>query len=482
MAWVAMAAVVVIAAWLRLVDLDARPMHADEANQAVKLGRLLETGEYRFDPHDHHGPTLYYAALIPAWVTGETTLAALTETTVRVTPALFGIAGVMLLAAVASPLGKWTAVMAAAMGALAPASVYYSRYFIQETLLVTFCLAAWICACRTVRTRAAGWAVATGAFLGLMQATKASAPFFVFAAVVAWLLVRKRGAGASDDEGRPGPRSAALLAWGAGAFAVVFVCLYSSCFTHAAGLKDAFATYADMTTRVASQRGGHDKPWWYYADLFWWQRRGGQVWDQTLFLGLALIGGVAALLSANRFARGAAVYLVIIAAILSVTPYKTPWIVIHFIPPMAMLAAWLLAGVMAWRPARVPGALVLLVCLGLLGRQTFRAVFRYPADERNPLAYVHSGPDVKKVPALAERAPPGPVKVISEEYWPLPWYLRRRPEVGYWTTIPENCDASLIFVSADYAEEVRHRLKGKYRQGYLGLRPGFVLVTLVAEE
>ena len=35
--------------WLRLARLDARPMHHDEANQAVKFGALLETGEYRYD-------------------------------------------------------------------------------------------------------------------------------------------------------------------------------------------------------------------------------------------------------------------------------------------------------------------------------------------------------------------------------------------------------------------------------------------------
>ena len=48
---------------LRLARLDVRPMHHDEANQAVKFGALLERGEYRYDAHDHHGPTLYYLSL-----------------------------------------------------------------------------------------------------------------------------------------------------------------------------------------------------------------------------------------------------------------------------------------------------------------------------------------------------------------------------------------------------------------------------------
>ena len=48
---------------LRLARLDVRPMHHDEANQAVKFGALLEHGEYRYDAYDHHGPTLYFLTL-----------------------------------------------------------------------------------------------------------------------------------------------------------------------------------------------------------------------------------------------------------------------------------------------------------------------------------------------------------------------------------------------------------------------------------
>lgn len=494
--------ILILAGAVRLVDLGSRPMHADEANQAVKLGALLESGDYRFDPHDHHGPTLYYFALIPAWLRGQTTLARLTETTVRLTPAVFGMLGVLLIAGVAAPLGARTAVMAAALLAVAPASAYYSRYFIQETLLVTFCLAAWVCAKRTAETRSIGWAVGAGISLGLMQATKASAPVFVLAAVVAWLCVRERrwtNATAANQKAPlpvvPIPRAVAtgnpktasgaglgaILGWAAAGFAVTFVCFYSSFFTHFQGLRDAFTTYGAMGARAVGLGGAHDKPWWYYADLFWRHRRGGYVWDQTLFLSLAVGGGILSLFLQDRLARGVAVYLAVLAVMLSATPYKTPWIVVHFVPPMAILAAWLLARVGEWRCGRFPAALVFLAVFGILTWQMRLTVFRFPAAERNPLAYVHSGPDVLKVAGLAERAPPGPIKVISEEYWPLPWYLRRHTNVGYWTTVPDDCDASLIFVSATLANEVRSRLQGHYKTGYLGLRPGFVMLTFLAE-
>ena len=76
--WLPLALIALAAFWLRTSDLARRPMHADEANQAVKTGELLESGTYAFDPKDHHGPTLYYAALPIAWIRGQHSLAELT--------------------------------------------------------------------------------------------------------------------------------------------------------------------------------------------------------------------------------------------------------------------------------------------------------------------------------------------------------------------------------------------------------------------
>jgi len=479
--WICLGIVVVVAAWLRVHDLDSRPMHADEANQAVKLGALLEQGEYRFDPYDHHGPTLYYFGLIPAWVRGERSLAELTETTVRLTPALAGTATVMLVALAATPLGWPVALVAAALLAVSPAGVYYSRYFVQETLLVAFALLVWVAAARWMENRRWRWALLAGGGLGLMQATKASAPLFVAMALMAWLAGRRAGRRASGDpapgalQSGGGLGAMAVLAAVAVAFAVAAL-FYSSFLAHPAGLRDAVATYLPMSGRVASSGGAHDKPGWYYASLFWRQRIGGYTWDQTPFLVLAVAGAVGALISREGRWRTVAVYAVGVAAVLSAVPYKTPWVVVNLLPAMVVLAAWLpwrLASLGRWGQALA----VMTVALVLIWQagQVRQAVFRRPADQRNPLAYVHSSPDIRRAELLVQQSGEGPVRVISEEYWPLPWYLRDRADVGYWTTVPAECDGSLLFVSPALAESVRECLKGDYEEGFIGLRPGFVL-------
>ena len=53
----------VAAVWLRVGDLETRPLHNDEAINARKLAQLRDGGGYRYDPHEYHGPTLYYLAL-----------------------------------------------------------------------------------------------------------------------------------------------------------------------------------------------------------------------------------------------------------------------------------------------------------------------------------------------------------------------------------------------------------------------------------
>jgi len=477
--WLPLALLTFAACWLRTHDLARRPMHADEANQAVKLGDLLDAGRYAFDPRDHHGPTLYFAAVPVAWLRGERSLATLTEATVRLVPALFGTAAVILLALLAAPLGRWPALAAAALFALAPPTVYYSRYFIQETLLLTFALATFLAVRAWWRTGLTRWAVAGGLCVGLMQATKASAPLFLVAAAIAFALVRDTRAATRR------PRrdlACAVLA----AFVTAFL-LYSSFGTHLAGARDALGAYGHALTRFGGDAGptGHEKPWWYYLWIFGWHRTGGLLWHQAAFSALAILGVLVAIVRRDPLVRGAAIYTAIIGGIFSVFAYKTPWHAVHFVPGLAILAAATLAAIGRLRTGRLVAAAFALITFATLFQQTWRASFLRPADLRNPYAYVHSSPDVLKYRALAEDAlalAPGlPVRVISAEYWPLPWYFRGLPRVGFWTTPPDDCDGALVFASIENADAVRAKLRRTYRESILGLRPGVVCIVFTLE-
>ncbi len=455
--------------FLRTFDLARRPMHADEANQAVKLGLLLETGRYEFDARDHHGPTLYYFAAPIAWLRGQTSLVALDETTVRLVPAIAGTISVLLLGALAFPLGRGPALIAAALMAVSPPAVYYSRYFVHETLLVTFTLAALVSAQQWWRHARPLWAIAAGGCGGLMLATKELAPLFVTAALLGVIVVRAKPVSSSITRGATLALFAALI--------IAFL-FYSSFGANFGGLRAAIEALGIGVTR-ATGVSGHEKPWWYYLRLFEWERRGGIVWQQLGFTALAVAGVGVAVLSGKKMLRWAAVYVAVLAIVMSLVPYKTPWHAIHFVPALALLAA----GAWAAIPNGVVAAFVVLAAVAMQGFQTYRAAFVYPADERNPYAYVHSSPDVLKFRALVVAAlahtPQLPIRIISEEYWPLPWYLRGLPRIGYWPAPPDDCDGALVIASAKQAEAVRSRLHGNYRETFLGLRPGFLCVVFV---
>jgi uncharacterized protein (TIGR03663 family) len=472
--WLPLALLTLAAFWLRGRDLAARPMHADEANQAVKAGELLESGRYAYDPRDHHGPVLYYAVLPVAWCRGERTLASLDELTVRMVPALAGTAAVLLMGLLAAPLGRWPSLAAAAFLAASPPAVYYSRYFVQETLLSAFALAAFVCAQRWWSTGRTRWAVAAGVCAGLMQAAKASAPLLLLAALAALIAARPRG---DSPANRRPVRDGLACAAAALAVAALF---YSSFGAHIAGLRDALGTYGEVAARLRRGDTGHEKPWWYFLRLFAWQRSGGLVFEQAGFAALALAGLGVALAGGTPLLRWAAAYSGLVLLALSATAYKTPWHAIHLVPGFAILAA----GALAALSRKMPGRVIAAAALGVLGLMVFQAdrVARaYASDARNPYAYVHSSPDVLRFRALADaaigRSPGKPVLVISEEYWPLPWYLRGLDHVGYWTRPPEDCDGALVIASAGLADEVGSRLHGSYGRSFLGLRPGFVCVV-----
>jgi len=515
--WLTLAIIVAVAFWLRTRDLENRPMHADEANQAVKLGELIESGRYAFDPRDHHGPTLYFAGAVVAWVRGERTLATLTETTVRLVPALFGTVSVLLIAALAtvgasrmatrdqmpnSPPSdpprragpSWLALAAAAFIAVSPPSVYYSRYFVQETLLVTFTLGTFLGVVLWWCRGHLGWAVAAGVSAGLMQATKASAPLFLICAAVAAgaAIALSRTSGDATTTSNPFSRSRpwkrALLA-ALGAAFLTAALNYSSFGTHLAGVRDALGAYAHALTRfgVAAEPTGHEKAWWYYLRMFGWYREGGMVWHQIAFSPLVAAGLLLAIKRCRQdaFLVWSAIYAVLVTGAFSYFAYKTPWHTVHFIPGFALLAASAVAAI-GWRwIGRLAGVALTVVAVVTLYQQTQRVAFLRPADQRNPYAYVHSTPDVRKYRAVAEAAraaaPDQPIRVISDEYWPLPWYLRGIDNVGFYPTPPAEADGALIIVAADQADAVRAQLRRTYRESFLGLRPGVICVLFILE-
>ncbi|MFH1921192.1 MAG: flippase activity-associated protein Agl23 [Planctomycetota bacterium] len=290
----------------RLPRLGDRPMHADEAVQAARSRQLWEQGRYRYDPNEFHGPTLQYATLASLWTAAPGSFAETTEATYRIVPVLFGAGMILLLWFLADGLGKAAAVCAGVLVAVSPAMVFYSRYYIHETLLAFFTLAVISAGWRYLQSGKLAWCLAAGAFLGLMQATKETSVISHVAMGLALLLVAfwARLAGEAFAEDRP-TRPGWHLALGLAAAILVAGVLLTSFFTNPRGPIDGVLAFLPWLSR-AQGASPHVHPWYYYFHvLACWQEGNGPVWSEGLILGLAAVGFGAAFFPAGPLTRGA---------------------------------------------------------------------------------------------------------------------------------------------------------------------------------
>jgi len=500
----------------RVVRLDVRPMHHDEANQAAKFGDLLDRGEYRYDPGGHHGPSLYYLTLPAALAAGQKTFASLDETTLRFIPAMFGAGLMLLFLLLGGGLSREAALAAAALAAVSPAMTYYSRFYIQEILLVFFLAGLIGSGWKYAQTRSALWASAAGVSAGMMFATKeTSVILFGGLAAASGLVIlmdkpRARREGPLAPEKARGGRKAltglrpalhaVLFLTAAAVTAVLF---FTSFFHNPQGIVDSVRAIGHYFVQ-AGNPGTHAHPWYFYFQtLAYSKSAGGPVWSEAFVLFLAAAGGIAAFGhdagkdGSPRFIRFVLFFTLMTAAVYSLIPYKTPWNVLPFYLGLVVLAGngvALLLRVSRFRLVKVLILAALVPGFINLAVQAYRANFTAHSDPANPYVYAPTSPDFLKLVAAVEKiaaaAPDNKdllIKVIAapDETWPIPWYLRRYGRVGYWTSAEAAealGDAAVVIASAANVEKVTAALGDGYTSNFYGLRPEVVLSLFVRRD
>ena len=434
--WMLLAAV--LALGLRSVALDSRPMHNDEANNALKFRDLWDGSGYRYDPDEFHGPTLAYSTLLWEKLTLAGDFARFSEARLRSLTVLFGVGLVLLLFLVSDGLGRNATLAAAFLTALSPALVYYSRDYIHETLFVFFLFLILAAGWRYSQSGKIAWILLAGAAIGLSQATKETFVFNIAAIMGALLLNELVPIPGAAPPPKKNLFCAALLVAAGLVWMLVAVVLFSSFFSNSSGPLDAARTYLIWFQR-AKGASPHIYGWsFYWERLLFFHRSGGPIWSEALILLLAVCGGIAAfarrgLPGASRaFVRFLVFYTAILALIYTVLPYKTPWSALGFWHGVILLAG---AGVAA------------MAAMAHLAVQAWQSSvnMEYAADPRNPWVYAQTSPGlldlVDEVEAVAQASPNGRGVYISviapgDDYWPLPWYFRAFGNVGYFDKVP----------------------------------------------
>lgn len=519
----------------RFTELEKRPMHTDEAILALKTQEYWQTGFFKYDPKDYHGPFLHHATHWVGAICGWNPLE-MTEKQFRWVIAVFGVGLILLPLLLTDALGRRGAAIASLFIAVSPMMNYYSRYYIMEVPFV-FLLGLFIaCLWRWSRSKNLLWLLVAGLCLGWMHATKETFVINLAAMFAGWVAASLL-IGPFDARPkvysfkRPSaarrfwlPLSIVLSVAG-----MTSVWMFSNGFKDWEGVLDSIVTYESYLKR--SGGSGHEKDWTYYLSLLFWKKNV-FTWTEAMIGGFAVIGILSAFLDLRReqhkrsFLVFLSIYALVLLGIYSVIPYKTPWSILAVNYAIALLAG--VGARMLFRAINgtiAQGILLLAFAAGIyhLCRQTslatdyaYKGETRYAADVRNPYVYSHTTSNLlelqKLIHDLAAIHPDHramPVQIIqSESGWPLPWYLRKMTRVGYQTEIPETINAAVIVMDLDKTESVLALLNRPeklpettidptseplteppapkpvitYESSIYGLRPGINLNVLVRKD
>jgi uncharacterized protein (TIGR03663 family) len=419
-------AILLLAIGLRLYDLPLRPMHHDEASgHHTYANDLYQYQKYTYNPV-YHGPLLYHA------IAFSYTLFGISEVSIRLPSALFGILLVVLVWQFRKWLGDGGTLLLAALLALSPAGVYYSRFALHDTALALFTLATVYFLFRFFDEQTRVNAVLLGASLGLVFTVKESAYFFAAALVAFGALelfffrnfgtLKHRALGVVDDVAR----HFRLVLAGIAGFAVPFVLLYASFFRFPANIWRAVSLPVAKWFELATTWKGHQKPATYYFELL------GSYETAIFFLGL--VGLAACLWKFREHARYRAVtvWLVLNTAAFFILKYKTPWLIMHVGLPFAVAAGLgvpLLFDKLRKQWMKVVSILAVIGLLAFSLHTMYWASFvDYDNSRTNKFVYVQTTRNIfPLVNDVKNHAAGTRVTVAGEEYtWALFWYFRQK--------------------------------------------------------
>ena len=423
-----MAAVVAAAAATRLVGLGDRPMHHDESLDAWFSWQVWRGEPYRYDPV-YHGPLRFYLT------SGIYSVLGVADASARLLAALAGTATVALCGATRRWIGDVGSIAAAALMAISPTMLYFSRFGREDSLMgllelgLLVAVLSWLTAPRW-------WHPAlVGTLAAMAFATKET--MFIVAAVtgsyllgfLAWDRWRARRAG-------PAPRAVVLEAlrspgwrgWTAGiaAFALAFAALFSVGFSDLGGIgAGAFDGIDYWLSQQPVNRGS--MPPGFYAVLLC-------AYELPIVV-LAVVGGWSVVRRRDPVLGLVAWTAAANLAVYSWASERFPLLLVHPLIPMVLLAG---LAVQRWseRPAADrPRWVWAAAAVGavVLAATAARVVYVQPSDPRELLAAVQSSDQVPavrdRVLAAAEGRPADdPLRVVvdssSSGAWPWSWYLR----------------------------------------------------------
>jgi uncharacterized protein (TIGR03663 family) len=445
---------ILILALFRFWDLGARPIHHDEAVNGWFVDGIFSRGYYSYDPQNYHGPFFFYVLTLFEKLFGRSV------EVMRATTVLAGAAVTLSPWLFRRWIGETAAWVAAAVLAVSPAMVFFSRYAIHEMF---FMLAIILFFYNWLRVREEGFHLRSvlgfGLTFGLLASIKENFVLYggsiILAESIIWATDRRPPV-------RLDRKFWAGLGSGFAIGAVFIVLCYTAFFMDGDGVRKFIQAF-ELWSDTGSKGNGHQKPWSYWIGLL-------ADFEWGLLLGLIVLPFYA--IRGSGAIRLLAWSSAIHFAVYSIVAYKTPWCMLSFAWGLALLAGVVLASGLAWKSGKfISGAALMIVTLKS-GSQAWDVAWKDPDQDGHPYIYGQTYRDlVDQSDAMWAEINSRPglkdtfrVQVVSSFTWPLPYLFGGIQLTAFHgrDNAPPVLDADWIWMDQTFESELGPRLNGTY--------------------
>jgi uncharacterized protein (TIGR03663 family) len=411
---------------LRSYALEMKPAHFDEGINGNFVYQMWHDGFYRYDPTNFHGPLYFYVLQLAELTFGYGLFG------YRFATGLFSLATVVLMAKHSRFFGR-SAIWAAGIYGLSTASIFYSRYAIHESLFVLgevmFCYGFFLW--QQEKSRASLIWMNLGFFIDVT--TKETFVIFFATWAIAVLCIRflerirpsnQKLMALHPLRGKNLADASSFFCLGLLAVAVLF----SGFFLNSRGIADFFNAFLHWTQTGVGKKTGHEKPFFYWCTLM-------LRYEWPMVAAFAAMPFVAFVRDPRRRLLSVLAFGLWLAS--SIIPYKTPWLILNILWPLAFVGAFAIDEALLW--CRAQSQQDLLRALLLVGgfivfghslTTMYRINFHDFAKIDEPYVYVQSTIDLKNMmdPVHARIADhPEDITMrfvpLLRDPWPLPYIM-----------------------------------------------------------
>jgi uncharacterized protein (TIGR03663 family) len=414
--------------------LSLKPPHADEGVNGFFVNQIWENGYFTYDPTNYHGPLLFYLFQVSEKIFG------FGVHSFRIVTASFSVLTILLVLKSRDILGRYGSYFAALALAVSPGMIFFGRSAIHEPVFVFFQV-LWIVGFLKLRERV-GQHGLQWFLTGLLGCLLLKETFVILgiALLAAWVWVKVSPGmlGSVDRTAESPPKwessgvTNAFVLKMIFLFVFIWLAFFTGFFHHRKGASDFFVALTPwLKTGVGGS--GHDKPFYYWLQLFRQYEWVGAAGIAGAFMGIFSRSWKLRFLSFLALTNG---------LIYSLIPYKTPWCVISMLWPFVFVAGlWMEFVVDKVRPWNFTIFLLSVTAVALLifrsAAVAYTLNFVQYADPA-PYVYVQTKNDFKVLEAIIEKkiqlAPDArnmTIQVSLNESWPLPWFFSRFPNCRF---------------------------------------------------